>query len=160
MSFMSREEARQAMIDGQKVRHFNFSSSEYLEMECGRIMTEDGYAFGDVFDREDWMETGWSIVEIKMPETVFEAMQEYPQHFMATAMGRSHTTPSPTNRENHLNLVNAIGTRNWDIVKQIIQKPEYRKPFNGVVVCLGSYSDMPINMLIHINDLEKQDKLV
>ena len=60
---MIREEARQALINGKKVRHFNFTFMEYLVMVDGRIMTEDGYYFGDVFDKTDWMATGWQIVE-------------------------------------------------------------------------------------------------
>lgn len=57
---MTREEARQAMIDGKKVRHFNFTRREFLFVEGSRVMTEDGYFFGDVFDKTDWMADGWS----------------------------------------------------------------------------------------------------
>lgn len=60
---MTREEARQAMIDGKKVRHFNFTSDEYLVMSGSSIMTEDGYFFGDIFDSTDWMESGWSVAK-------------------------------------------------------------------------------------------------
>lgn len=60
---MTREEARQALIDGNKVRHFNFTQNEYLVMHGCSIMTEDGYFFGDVFDSTDWMSDGWSIVK-------------------------------------------------------------------------------------------------
>jgi hypothetical protein len=60
---MTREEARHVMIDGKKVRHFNFTSDEYLVMKGSTIMTEDGYFFGDIFDSTDWMESGWSVTK-------------------------------------------------------------------------------------------------
>ena len=60
---MTREEARQAMIDGKKVRHMHFTSSEYLFMKYNEITTEDGYFFGDMFDKNDWMDTGWAVVQ-------------------------------------------------------------------------------------------------
>ena len=61
---MTREEARQAMIDGKKVRHFNFTRNEYLVMKGSSILTEDGYFFGDIFDNTDWMENGWSVAKL------------------------------------------------------------------------------------------------
>lgn len=60
---MTREEARQAMIDGKHVRHRHFTSNEFLYMEHGEITTEDGYFFGDMFDGNDWMDTGWAVVQ-------------------------------------------------------------------------------------------------
>lgn len=60
---MTREEARQSLIDGCKVRHYNFTRNEYLVMRGSSIMTEDGYFFGDMFDKTDWMADGWSVVK-------------------------------------------------------------------------------------------------
>lgn len=57
---MSREEARKAMLNGALVRHVNFTRDEYLFIKNGRITTEDGYFFGDIFDKTDWMSDGWS----------------------------------------------------------------------------------------------------
>lgn len=48
------------MLNGALVRHVNFTRDEYLFIKNGRITTEDGYFFGDVFDKTDWMSDGWS----------------------------------------------------------------------------------------------------
>lgn len=59
----TREEARQALIEGKKVRHMHFTSNEHLEMQGHMIMTEDGFYFGDMFDSQEWMKTGWCILD-------------------------------------------------------------------------------------------------
>ena len=60
---MTREEARQAMIDGKKVNHRNFTRDEYLYMDASKIMTEDGFFYGDLFELHDWMSDGWSVYQ-------------------------------------------------------------------------------------------------
>lgn len=151
--YMSREEARQALVDGKRVRHFNFTSSEFLVMEGGRIMTEDGYFFGDQFDGQDWMETGWVEVPAPSYDSLFEAVQVFPKQFAATAYGRASTTPSVENRKNHLNFVYAVENGNWEAVKILISHPNYHKPLHGVCVCLETYSDIPQADWIRIVDL-------
>ena len=72
---MTREEALQAMIDGEKVTHRFFSDNEYIYMKAQNIFTEEGYDMGTVHDefwrmrgdnldgyRQNWLE-GWSIYE-------------------------------------------------------------------------------------------------
>lgn len=68
---MTKEEALQAMIDGEKVSHRYFSSDEYIYMIAQDIWTEDGYNCGTVNgvfwqerDGENW-ENGWSIYKEK-----------------------------------------------------------------------------------------------
>lgn len=161
--YLTRGEARVALTEGKKVRHFNFTSNEYLVMECGRIMTEDGYFFGDMFESQDWMETGWSIVE-ESPEddfdNLFDAIKKYPDHFQSTAEGRATTTPSLENRKNHLNFAFAIRHKDWEAVKMLLIHPSYRRPFNGVCVCLDTYSDIPTVDWIKIVDLERDGKYI
>lgn len=43
---MTREEALQAMINGEKVTHRYFTSDEYIYMKGGNIFSEEGYNFG------------------------------------------------------------------------------------------------------------------
>jgi len=43
---MTRDEALQAMIDGEKVTHRFFSSDEYIYMVAQNIFTEEGYDCG------------------------------------------------------------------------------------------------------------------
>lgn len=64
---MNREEALQEMKAGAKVRHDYFTSEEYLFMDrYDRIMTEDGYEFAGEFFKNDFFETGWSVVKDKV----------------------------------------------------------------------------------------------
>ena len=64
---MNREEALREMRDGAKVRHQYFTREEYLFMDrYDRIMTEDGYEFVGEFFKNDFFETGWSVVKDKV----------------------------------------------------------------------------------------------
>jgi hypothetical protein len=51
---MTREEALQAMIDGEKVTHRFFASNEYIYMKAQNIFTEEGYDMGTVHDEFWW----------------------------------------------------------------------------------------------------------
>lgn len=54
---MTRDEALQAMIDGEKVTHRFFSSDEYIYMKAQNIFTEDGYDCGTV-NQSFWISRG------------------------------------------------------------------------------------------------------
>ena len=56
---LTREEALELMKQGKRVRHYNFTRYEYLEMIDGRIMTEDGFRFDDIFSTTSWMANSW-----------------------------------------------------------------------------------------------------
>lgn len=58
---MTRNEAMAEMKAGKKVKHYNFTREEYLHLVGGRVTTEDGYFFGDIFLKTDWMADGWSL---------------------------------------------------------------------------------------------------
>ena len=63
---MTRDEAKQALIEGKHVTHDYYTPEEYLFLnEKGRLETEDGCIHGTFLD-EFWTkyqiwETGWSI---------------------------------------------------------------------------------------------------
>jgi len=70
---MTRDEALQAMIDGEKVTHRFFVDDEYIYMVAQNIFTEEGYNCGTTY-QEFWVERGgrlgseawhkdWSIYE-------------------------------------------------------------------------------------------------
>lgn len=160
MYSLSREEARQAMIDGKRVKHYNFTRNEYLHMEGSRIMTEDGYFFGDMFDNTDWMESRWKIVESKPAECLMDVIKEHPDCFVDTCHGRAGTTPSAENRKNHLNLAFLIEKKEWEMAAHIITNPDYRNPLNGVVVCLQTYSSIPRDAYMDAIRFEEEGKLV
>lgn len=157
---MNREEARIALDEGKKVRHFNFTSNEYLVMEYGRIMTEDGYFYGDMFYANDWMEDGWSIVEEKEPECLMDIIERYPDHFIDTCHARAGTTPSMENRKNHLNLAFLLEKKDWKHAAIIVAHEGYRRPLNGVVICLRTYSNIPYDVYHKAVEFERQGKLV
>jgi len=54
---MTRDEALQAMIDGEKVSHRFFSSDEYIYMVAQNIFTEEGYDCGTV-NQAFWISRG------------------------------------------------------------------------------------------------------
>jgi hypothetical protein len=60
---VTRQEAFKAMQDGNKVSHRHFTDDEYIYLsdETGKITTEDGYAFGDMFWGRDMFKEGWSF---------------------------------------------------------------------------------------------------
>lgn len=63
---MTRQEAYEAMLRGDKVRHDNYSSDEYLMInKYGDFETEDEYTHGGIFDEfwtkyQKW-EDGWEL---------------------------------------------------------------------------------------------------
>lgn len=81
--------------------------------------------------------------------TVLEAIKQYPQYFQLSCLGRSRTTPSDVNRKNHIDLAAAIEVKAWDEVKNILDKPQYYKPLEGVIYCLGDYSSID-NSVHHV----------
>lgn len=81
--------------------------------------------------------------------TVLDAIKQYPQHFQLACLGRAGTTPSDVNRENHIDLAGGIEVKAWDVVKTILDNPEYRKPLEGVIYCLGNYSSID-NSIHHV----------
>lgn len=68
---MTRDEALQAMIDGEKVTHLYFTDEEFIYMKGQDIWSEDGYNFGTVHDEFWWgkqmstFDDGWSIYREK-----------------------------------------------------------------------------------------------
>lgn len=73
-------------------------------------------------------------------KTLLDYIKQYPDAFCYTAERRSETTPSPTNRMNHIIFAEAIANEDWNIVEELINLPEYRKPLDGVIACLINYS--------------------
>ena len=65
---MNKQEAVDAMKEGHKVAHSNFSSDEWM-MRGGRgIIFEDGCQCSPSefwqYRTEDWWDTGWRIVDV------------------------------------------------------------------------------------------------
>ena len=64
---MKRQEAIQAMLDGYKIAHKYFMDHEWISMEHGMIITEEGYKchpidfWGD--RRDEIFNSDWSIWE-------------------------------------------------------------------------------------------------
>jgi len=64
---MTRNEAREALVQGKTVRHEYYTDGEWLKFNGITLFTEDGYHKGD-FTGEFWTKyqvwnDGWSIVE-------------------------------------------------------------------------------------------------
>ena len=62
---MTKDEAQAKMKQGFKVRQEYFTSEEFLYLENGVIMSEDGYNFNDWFFKitpaTRWKLNGWSV---------------------------------------------------------------------------------------------------
>lgn len=64
---MTKEEAKQAMKEGHKVKHSGFTDDEWvMQIKDGSYKTEDGYSFPPYefwrWRTEDYWLKGWSIV--------------------------------------------------------------------------------------------------
>lgn len=92
--------------------------------------------------------------------TILEAIQQYPEQFISTCRARANTTPSEENRTNHLVLSIAVNLEAWDQVEEILNIPSYRKPLEGVVFCLDTYSEIDRHVWSQIVDLFKEGKVV
>lgn len=89
-------------------------------------------------------------------QTILEAIQKFPNEFASTAAARSCTTPSEINKRHHLKLQQAIQTKDWDKVKEVIKDPSYYSGLRGIVYCLSHYS--PIEMRAHHAICELMDQ--
>ena len=64
---MTREDALNAMISGEKVTHEYFSDDEFIYMKDDDIYTEEGFNMGTVNDefwiirKTEMFDDGWSI---------------------------------------------------------------------------------------------------
>lgn len=71
-------------------------------------------------------------------KSVLEIIKENPSYFIGSCLNRSRTTPSNTNRANHIALSDFIDTENWEEVKNLISSPEYNRPLEGVILVAES----------------------
>jgi hypothetical protein len=93
-------------------------------------------------------------------KTLLEAIQQYPEQFISTCRARANTTPSSENRVNHQLMAIFIDDENWDKVSEILEADYYRKPLEGVVFCLDTYSEIDNNAWEEIIDLFEEGKFV
>lgn len=91
--------------------------------------------------------------------SILEAIKAQPKHFILTCLARSRTTPNHVNRVNHLEMADAINTKNWKKVTDLLVSDVYRKPLDGVVYCLSYYSDIDSETHRIIVDLFVNNKL-
>ncbi|AUR89128.1 hypothetical protein NVP1121O_100 [Vibrio phage 1.121.O._10N.286.46.C4] len=88
-------------------------------------------------------------------KTVLEAIKQYPQEFISTFKVRANTTPSKTNQANHLAASMAVESESWGALKNLLEEPCYRKPLEGVIYCLETYSGIDTLIWGEIVDLYK-----
>lgn len=87
--------------------------------------------------------------------TLLQYIKLYPEAFSRTAEMRSITTPSATNRSNHILLSEAIDSQDWDTVERVINLPEYQSPLDGVIACLIGYSHLDMETCTEIYEFWK-----
>jgi len=93
-------------------------------------------------------------------KSIEAAIKKYPQEFMDSINARSRTTPSETNRLQHLALYEAIGEENWEEVHKILCSRYSAGPLTGVVYCLESYSDIENEAWHEICKLFEDDAII
>lgn len=91
--------------------------------------------------------------------TILDAIKMYPQQFIDTCYARSQTTPSSTNKTDHLFMVHYIEREMWDFVADILKDPQYHKALKGVVLCLSQYSDIEGELWHEIVKLYEEGKI-
>lgn len=68
---MTKDKAIEAMKKGLKVRHYYFGDNEFIYMDAGMIVTEEGYKvkpieFWAYRSTKGW-QNGWSIIKTPLP---------------------------------------------------------------------------------------------
>ncbi|MEJ8803131.1 hypothetical protein [Pontibacter sp. H249] len=66
MDNLTRQEAKDALLQGKKVRHKYYTPEEWLKLENGTLKTEDGCSHGSFLD-EFWTKyqifpDGWEVI--------------------------------------------------------------------------------------------------
>ncbi len=61
---MTKEEAKKELENGAKITHRLFSASEYVYIENGRIIDEDGYVMHDFWKYREGksFDDGWEVI--------------------------------------------------------------------------------------------------
>ncbi|CAL9966464.1 hypothetical protein VPHF99_0113 [Vibrio phage F99] len=93
-------------------------------------------------------------------KTILEAIQQYPDQFIDTINARANTTPSETNKFNHLMMSSLIQKQNWYTVSERLSHNNYRKPLEGVIFCLDTYSEIDNTTWHEIVNLFEEGKIV
>ena len=62
MNINSHAEAKQALIDGKRLRNIRYSENEWLEYKKGQLTTEDTYTHGGFLDEF------WKVYQMNLPE--------------------------------------------------------------------------------------------
>jgi|GEM_PF-2661448 len=64
---LTKQQAYEAMENGNKVAHEYFGINEYICIRNGKMYAEDGYRFEKGWDMriEDYWKTGWNIYNAK-----------------------------------------------------------------------------------------------
>ena len=93
-------------------------------------------------------------------QTILEAIKNNQAHFVSTCLARSKTTPSHVNLVNHLEMAEAINTKNWHKVEDLLISDEYKKPLEGVIYCLSRYSGIDHETQHNIVDLLNNNQIV
>ena len=93
-------------------------------------------------------------------KTILEAIQQYPEQFISTCRARANTTPSSENKTNHLSVAMFIKMEEWEAVSSMITSNAYRKPLDGVIFCLDTYSEIDNAVWHEIVNLFEEGKIV
>ncbi|CAH9013479.1 conserved hypothetical protein [Vibrio phage 277E43-1] len=89
-------------------------------------------------------------------KTLLEAIQKHPDTFIYTLQSRASTTPSESNKRNHMLLAAYISGQDWEGVGEILLNPQYRNALDGVVICLNmDYDFTEKNKIVSLFNEEK-----
>lgn len=65
MQYLNWTEAKEAMRNGDRVKHQYFCRDEWFQMRHGRIVDENGYDMDGWYLDEVWQDDGWFIMELE-----------------------------------------------------------------------------------------------
>ncbi len=110
---MTRQQAYEAMKQGHKITHSNFSDDEWYEYRDNCIFAEDGVEHTRVFrqtDQDNWRADGWEIYQ----EPVIGSLCDYIEH------DEDYINDTPEYPD----------TDRWNIDKKMAEQT-YRKEYDG-----------------------------
>ena len=91
--------------------------------------------------------------------TLLQLIKRFSGEFSYTVSRRAMTTSSKTNKTNHEALSEAVDFEDWELVKSIINLPEYSKPLEGVIYCMSSYTSLDFDDITLFLDCYREGKI-
>ena len=66
---------------------------------------------------------------------LIELIKQHKEDFADSVVRRMNT--STANKSRHVNVLGALYMDDWDLLEELLQDSWYRKPLDGVIICMN-----------------------